>query len=111
VAPINTIWVGGVTVSLSEQQLDRHFSRYGRVTRVVINRMTSQALISFDSVESASIAQAQMKGRNLFGRRVRVCPLLLLLNMQFNFIFALSISFFFFLFYKEFMNYYIIDCD
>ena len=72
VSPINTIWVGGVTASLSEQQLERHFHRYGHVTRVVINRLRGQALISFDSVESAGVAQADMKGRPLYGRRVRV---------------------------------------
>ncbi|EDO40891.1 predicted protein, partial [Nematostella vectensis] len=45
VNPINTIWVGGVTNSLSEQQVERHFGRYGRVTKVVINRVTNQALV------------------------------------------------------------------
>lgn len=72
VAAINTIWVGGVTASLSEQQIERHFSRYGHVTRVVVDRLRGQALVSFDGVESASIAQAEMKGRTMFGRRVRV---------------------------------------
>lgn len=71
VSPINTIWVGGVG-GLSEQQIERHFGRYGRVTRVVVNRPREQALVSFDSVESASIAQGEMKGRTMFGRRVRV---------------------------------------
>ena len=61
-----------MTASLSEQQLERHFGRYGRVTRVVINRLRGQALISFDSVESAGMSQSDMKGRLLFGRRVRV---------------------------------------
>lgn len=71
VSPINTIWVGGVG-GLSEQQIERHFGRYGRVTRVVVNCPREQALVSFDSVESASIAQGEMKGRTMFGRRVRV---------------------------------------
>ena len=71
VSPINTIWVGGVN-GLNDQQIERHFSRYGRVTRVVVNRAREQALVSFDSVESASIAQGEMKGRSMFGRRVRV---------------------------------------
>lgn len=71
VSPINTIWVGGVG-GLNDQQIERHFGRYGRVTRVVVNRPREQALVSFDSVESASIAQAEMKGRTMFGRRVRV---------------------------------------
>lgn len=71
VSPINTIWVGGLG-SLNEQQVERHFGRYGRVTKVVINRGKEQALVSFDSVESASIAQGEMKGRSMFGRRVRV---------------------------------------
>ena len=57
---------------MSEQQIERHFGRYGHVTRVVVNRPREQALVSFDSVESASIAQAEMKGRTMFGRRVRV---------------------------------------
>lgn len=57
---------------LNDQQIERHFSRYGRVTRVVVNRAREQALVSFDSVESASIAQGEMKGRSMFGRRVRV---------------------------------------
>ena len=71
VSPINTIWVGGLN-GLNDQQIERHFSRYGRVTRVVVNRAREQALVSFDSVESASIAQGEMKGRTMFGRRVRV---------------------------------------
>ncbi|XP_078373416.1 uncharacterized protein LOC144657012 isoform X2 [Oculina patagonica] len=71
VSPINTIWVGGLS-GLNDQQIERHFSRYGRVTRVVVNRPREQALVSFDSVESASIAQGEMKGRSMFGRRVRV---------------------------------------
>ena len=72
VAAINTIWVGGVTASLSEQQIERHFSRYGRVTRVLVDRARGQALVSFDGVEAASFAQAEMKGRTMFGRRVQV---------------------------------------
>ena len=71
VSPINTIWVGGLN-GLNDQQIERHFSRYGRVTRVVVNRAKEQSLVSFDSVESASIAQGEMKGRSMFGRRVRV---------------------------------------
>lgn len=71
VSPINTIWVGGLN-GLNEQQIERHFGRYGRVTKVVVNRAKEQALVSFDSVESASIAQGEMKGRSMFGRRVRV---------------------------------------
>lgn len=71
VSPINTIWVGGLG-GLNEQQVDRHFGRYGRVTKVMMNRTKEQALVSFDSVESASIAQGEMKGRSMFGRRVRV---------------------------------------
>lgn len=71
VSPINTIWVGGLG-GLNDQQIERHFGRYGRVTRVVVNRPKEQALVSFDSVESASIAQGEMKGRSMFGRRVRV---------------------------------------
>ncbi|XP_044167630.1 msx2-interacting protein-like isoform X3 [Acropora millepora] len=71
VSPINTIWVG-VLGGLNEQQVERHFGRYGRVTKVVSNRGREQALVSFDSVESANIAQGEMKGRSMFGRRVRV---------------------------------------
>ena len=71
VSPINTIWVGMIG-DLSEQQIERHFSRYGRVTKVVVNYHREQALVSFDSVESASIAQGEMKGRSMFGRRVKV---------------------------------------
>ena len=81
VSPINTIWVGGLN-GLNDQQIERHFSRYGRVTRVVVNRAREQALVSFDSVESASIAQGEMKGRSMFGRRVRVRIIIIIIFIE-----------------------------
>jgi RNA recognition motif-containing protein len=63
--PTCELWVGGVHISVTEADVNREFSRFGRLCKVQINRANKCAFVSFDRVEDAVQAAANMRGRVL----------------------------------------------
>ena len=59
------LWVGGVHASVTEADVNREFSRFGRLCKVQINRANKCAFVMFDRVEDAVQAAANMRGRVL----------------------------------------------
>ena len=57
---------------MTEGQLQRQFHQFGFVTRVMIDRQTWQALLSYDSVDSATGAFDGMRNRFVLGRKMLV---------------------------------------
>ena len=70
--PTNTIWCGNLAQNITEGQLQRQFHQFGYVTRVMIDRQYWQALTSFDTIDAASFAFADMHGRFVLGKRLMV---------------------------------------
>lgn len=70
--PTSTVWVGGLAPSVTEDMLDRHFARYGRIKDLGLDRKRGYCMVSFDHIAGSTSAHNDLKERNLFGKRVRV---------------------------------------
>ncbi|CAJ0936543.1 unnamed protein product [Ranitomeya imitator] len=70
--PTNCVWIDGLSSSVTEQYLTRHFSRYGPVLKVVYDRFKGMALILYNEIEFAQAAVKETKGRKIGGNVVKV---------------------------------------
>ncbi|CAN2387975.1 RNA polymerase II transcription factor binding [Pristimantis euphronides] len=70
--PTNCVWIDGLSSSVTEQYLTRHFSRYGPVVKVVYDRFKGMALILYNEIEFAQAAVKETKGRKIGGNVVKV---------------------------------------
>ncbi|CAD6998331.1 unnamed protein product [Ceratitis capitata] len=70
--PTNCVWIDGVTEKISESLLQSHFSRYGTVTKVMVDRLRQLALVLYDQIQYAQTAVKEMRGATLRGRRLQV---------------------------------------
>ena len=52
----------GVDPSLSETQLEKYFSKYGKVVRLGVDRQTYTAMVQFETMEEAKEALGGVKG-------------------------------------------------
>ncbi|CAN8268649.1 unnamed protein product [Cochlearia groenlandica] len=72
------LFVGGLSWGTDEQSLKQAFSNFGNVTEatVIADRETGRSrgfgFVSFDSDDSANSAVAEMDGKELNGRNIRV---------------------------------------
>ena len=70
--PTNCVWLHGVAEALTDKSLLWQANRFGTVTSLVVDRERCNALITYESVESAQIAVQDLKGRVLSGRKLQV---------------------------------------
>ena len=70
--PTSTVWVGGLAPNITEDMLDRHFGRYGRIKGLGLDRKRGYCMVSFEHIAGSTSAHNELKERNLFGKRVRV---------------------------------------
>jgi RNA recognition motif-containing protein len=70
--PTSTVWVGGLAPNITEDMLDRHFARYGRIKGLGLDRKRGYCMVSFEHIAGSTFAHNDLKERNLFGKRVRV---------------------------------------
>lgn len=57
---------------LSESQIEKHFSQYGKINRVGIERSSYTALVQFDSVDDAKEAMEAAKGGFIGNSRSKI---------------------------------------
>ncbi|XP_019855294.1 PREDICTED: msx2-interacting protein-like isoform X2 [Amphimedon queenslandica] len=60
--PSKVLWIDGIDASLNETQVKSHFSKYGTVVRIGIDRSTYTAMVQFDKVDEAKDALSSVKG-------------------------------------------------
>ncbi|XP_028393826.1 msx2-interacting protein-like isoform X2 [Dendronephthya gigantea] len=70
--PTSTVWVGGLAPNVTEDMLDRHFTRYGRIKGLGLDRKRGYCMVSFEHIAGSTSAHNDLKERNLFGKRVRI---------------------------------------
>jgi RNA recognition motif-containing protein len=70
--PTSCVWLDGIVDGVSEHYLSQHFSRFGNVQKVAIDRDRKMALISFDQVQSAQSAVKETRGTSIRGRKLQV---------------------------------------
>ncbi len=56
----------------TENQMQRQFHPFGFVTRVIVDRQCWQGLVSFDTIDSATYAFENMRGRYVLGKKLLV---------------------------------------
>uniref|UniRef100_T1JRP0 RRM domain-containing protein n=1 Tax=Tetranychus urticae TaxID=32264 RepID=T1JRP0_TETUR len=70
--PTNCVWLHGISESTSDKCLFRQCSRFGTVVSLTVDRERGKCLVCYESVESASNAVTDLKGRLFNGRRLQV---------------------------------------
>ncbi|CAF0728262.1 unnamed protein product [Brachionus calyciflorus] len=67
------VYIGGLTRIASREEIEKEFSRYGKLTNVFVARNPPGfAFVEFDDPRDASDAVRAMDGRNICGVRARV---------------------------------------
>ena len=66
------IWLGNIAANATEGQIQRQFHQFGFVTRVLLDRQCWQGLLSFDSIDAATAAFENMRGRYVLGKKLLV---------------------------------------
>uniref|UniRef100_A0A8C2G6S3 Msx2-interacting protein n=1 Tax=Cyprinus carpio TaxID=7962 RepID=A0A8C2G6S3_CYPCA len=70
--PTTCVWLDGLSSSITEQYLTRHFCRYGHVVKVVFDRLKGMALILYNNIEYAQAAVKETKGWKIGGNKIKV---------------------------------------
>lgn len=70
--PTNCVWIDGIGEKISESHLQSQFSRYGAVSKVVIDRQRQLALVLYEQIQYAQTAVKEMRGATLRGRKLQV---------------------------------------
>ncbi|XP_065061229.1 msx2-interacting protein-like isoform X2 [Rhopilema esculentum] len=70
--PTNVLWLGNLPQNPTEGQIQRQFHPFGYVKRVIFDRQCCQGLLSFDTVDAATAAFENMRGRFVLGRKILV---------------------------------------
>ncbi|CAA6667736.1 unnamed protein product [Spirodela intermedia] len=70
--PGKNLWVGGVCPSVSKEQLESEFSKFGKIEEYKFLRDRNSALINYYKVDDAIAALKNMNGKRLGGEQLRV---------------------------------------
>ena len=66
------LWVDCIESSVSEQQLDKQFSKYGRVVRMGYDHYMGTAMVQYETVEEAGDALNNIKGSTIGSGRKKI---------------------------------------
>ncbi|KAM7353691.1 spen family transcriptional repressor split ends isoform 2-T2 [Cochliomyia hominivorax] len=70
--PTNCVWIDGIGEKISESHLQSQFSRYGAVSKVVVDRQRQLSLVLYEQIQYAQTAVKEMRGATLRGRKLQV---------------------------------------
>ncbi|KAG0451510.1 hypothetical protein HPP92_026203 [Vanilla planifolia] len=70
--PGKTLWVGGISQSITKKQLEDEFMKFGKIEEYRFLRYRGSAFIGFHDIEDAIIAQKSMNWKLLGGGEIRV---------------------------------------
>ncbi|KAF5180603.1 Flowering time control protein fpa [Thalictrum thalictroides] len=70
--PGKNLWVGGIGPSVSKEQLEDEFLKFGKIVDLKFLRDRNSALIEYLKLEDAMVAVKDMNGRRLGGDQIRV---------------------------------------
>lgn len=70
--PTNCVWIDGIGEKISESHLQSQFSRYGAVSKVVVDRQRQLALVLYEQIQYAQTAVKEMRGATLRSRKLQV---------------------------------------
>ncbi|KAK9138722.1 hypothetical protein Sjap_009316 [Stephania japonica] len=70
--PGKHLWVGAISSSVTKEQLENEFSKFGKIEDMKFLRDRNSALIDYARLEDASAALKNMNGKRLGGEQIRV---------------------------------------
>ncbi|KAF4349842.1 hypothetical protein F8388_021952 [Cannabis sativa] len=70
--PCKHLWVGGISPSVSKEELEEEFLKFGKIEDFKFLRDRNTAFIEFFRLEDASQAMRNMNGKRLGGEQIRV---------------------------------------
>ncbi|XP_078441069.1 flowering time control protein FPA-like [Wolffia australiana] len=70
--PCKLLWIGGISPSVTKEQLEGEVSKFGKIEDHKFNRERNSALIDFFKVDDAAAALKNMDGKELGGEKLRV---------------------------------------
>ncbi|KAF0914064.1 hypothetical protein E2562_026480 [Oryza meyeriana var. granulata] len=69
---VKNLWVGGISSSISKEELEEEFKKFGNVEGVAFSRNQTSAYIDFDKLEDAISAHRALNGTVLGGQELCV---------------------------------------
>ncbi|KAF2917067.1 hypothetical protein DAI22_09g165200 [Oryza sativa Japonica Group] len=69
---VKNLWVGGISSSISKEELEEEFKKFGKVDGIAFSRDQTSAYIDFDKLEDAISAHRALNGRVLGGQELCV---------------------------------------
>ncbi|KAL2530048.1 Flowering time control protein FPA [Forsythia ovata] len=70
--PCKSLWVAGISQSVSKEELEKEFSRFGKIQEFRFLRDRSTAYVNYIRLEDASQALKSMNGKQIGGDQIRV---------------------------------------
>nr|CAB3453948.1 unnamed protein product [Digitaria exilis] len=69
---VRNLWVGGISPSVSKEELEEEFQKFGKVEAVAFSQDKTSAYIDFEKLEDAISAHRSLNGRTLGGKELCV---------------------------------------
>lgn len=66
------LWVGAISSSVTKEQLEGEFSKFGKIEEFKFLRDRNSALVDYNKLEDAVAALKNMNGKRLGGEQIRV---------------------------------------
>lgn len=70
--PCKNLWVGGISPSVSKEELEEEFCKFGKMEDFKFLRDRNTAFVEYFKLEDASQAMRNMNGKRLGGDQIRV---------------------------------------
>ncbi|GMI64419.1 hypothetical protein like AT2G43410 [Hibiscus trionum] len=70
--PCKSLWVGGISQTISKEELEEEFSKFGKIEDFRFLRDRNTAFIEYFKMEDASHAMRSMNGMRIGGAQIRV---------------------------------------
>ncbi|CAL5073339.1 unnamed protein product [Urochloa decumbens] len=69
---VRNLWVGGISLSVSKEELEEEFQKFGKVEGVAFSQDQTSAYVDFEKLEDAISAHRSLNGRILGGKELCV---------------------------------------
>ena len=70
--PCKSLWVGGISPSVSKEELEEEFLKFGKLQEFKFLRDCNSAFVDYFTLEDASQALKSMNGKQIVGGQIRV---------------------------------------
>lgn len=69
---VRNLWVGGISPSISKQEVEEEFRKFGKIEGVAFSHDQTSAYIDFEKLEDAISAHRALNGTDLGGKELCV---------------------------------------